>query len=339
MAGRVEESIRAGREALSMADDLGIDELRAHALNSIGIGRLSFGDLGGIDDLEAALAIAVENNLPEAARAYGNLAEVVSNLGDLRRGFELRAEGRRMAERFGLAHMVRFLRAELVVEHYWRGQWDEALALAGELLEDIPARSAAYMDASCWFIRARIALARADPVAGEAVAEALRRARLIRDPQVLYPTLALSARAELAAGRAEAAAALVDEVLTAWAERPETMLDSHLQSFPDVAIALLALSRERELVELAGKAAMQTKWIDAATAYVGGDFQRAAEIYAEAGSLPDEAFARLRAAEALIADGRRAEGDQELQRAVAFYRSVDATAYIREGEALLARTA
>ena len=65
----------------------------------------------------------------------------------------------------------------------------------------------------------------------------------------------------------------------------------------------------------------------------------AAEIYDEAGSLPDAAFARLRAAEALIVDGRRVEGDPELQRALAFYRSVDATACIREGEALLARTA
>jgi hypothetical protein len=64
-----------------------------------------------------------------------------------------------------------------------------------------------------------------------------------------------------------------------------------------------------------------------------------AEIYAETGSLPDEAFARLRAAEVLIGEGRRAQGDQELQRALAFYRSVNATAYIREGEALLARTA
>jgi hypothetical protein len=84
---------------------------------------------------------------------------------------------------------------------------------------------------------------------------------------------------------------------------------------------------------------LQTTWIPAAKAFVLGDFQRAAEIYAEIGSLPDEALARLRAAEALIGDGSRAEGDVELQRALAFYRSVDAKVYLREGEALLARTA
>jgi hypothetical protein len=117
------------------------------------------------------------------------------------------------------------------------------------------------------------------------------------------------------------------------------MLDSHLQSFIDAAEALRALGLGPELIEVAANAKRQTKWIDAAKAFVSGDFLRAAEIYAETGSLPDEAFARLRAAEALIARGNRAEGDRELQRALAFYRSVGATAYLREGEALLARTA
>ena len=45
---------------------------------------------------------------------------------------------------------------------------------------------------------------------------------------------------------------------------------------------------------------------------------------------------RLHAAKALAADGRRAEADVQLRRALAFYRSVGATRYVREGEALLA---
>ena len=57
------------------------------------------------------------------------------------------------------------------------------------------------------------------------------------------------------------------------------------------------------------------------------------------GSRPDEAFVRLRAAEALVGAGRRAEADVELERSLAFYRSVDATAYIREAERLFAASA
>jgi hypothetical protein len=47
-------------------------------------------------------------------------------------------------------------------------------------------------------------------------------------------------------------------------------------------------------------------------------------------------YARLRAAETLSADGRRAEAAVQLERALVFYRSVGATQYISEGEAVLA---
>jgi hypothetical protein len=57
------------------------------------------------------------------------------------------------------------------------------------------------------------------------------------------------------------------------------------------------------------------------------------------GAGPEEARARLRAVELLVRDGRRAEADVELERALAFWRSAGATAYVREGEALMAASA
>jgi hypothetical protein len=117
------------------------------------------------------------------------------------------------------------------------------------------------------------------------------------------------------------------------------MLASHLHSFTDMAVVLSDLDRGPELISIVDRAPRQTSWIEAATAFVRGDPAQAAEIYGHNASLPDEAFARLRAAKSLIARGRRAEGDAELQRALGFFRSVDATAYLREGEALLARSA
>ncbi len=68
-------------------------------------------------------------------------------------------------------------------------------------------------------------------------------------------------------------------------------------------------------------------------------FSGAASVYAGMGALPEEAFARLRAAEAFVQEGRRAEADAELSRALAFWRAVGASAYVREGEALLAESA
>jgi hypothetical protein len=57
------------------------------------------------------------------------------------------------------------------------------------------------------------------------------------------------------------------------------------------------------------------------------------------GAVADEALLRLRAAEALVEAGRRPEADVHLQRALAFYRSVDAAGYIRQAEELFAASA
>jgi len=51
------------------------------------------------------------------------------------------------------------------------------------------------------------------------------------------------------------------------------------------------------------------------------------------------AEARLCAAQELIEAGHRAEGEAELQKALAFYREVGATRYVQQGEALLAASA
>jgi hypothetical protein len=54
------------------------------------------------------------------------------------------------------------------------------------------------------------------------------------------------------------------------------------------------------------------------------------------GVRPDEAYARVREAERLIAAGRRAEAEPFLSRALELYRGMGASAFIREAEQLLA---
>ena len=72
---------------------------------------------------------------------------------------------------------------------------------------------------------------------------------------------------------------------------------------------------------------------------LAGDLAAGADLLGEIGARTQEAFLRLRAAEQLVEEGRRAEADEQLNRALAFYRSVGATRYVREGEALLAASA
>jgi tetratricopeptide (TPR) repeat protein len=52
VSGEAEEAIRIGREALAMAEQLGLDDIRARALTTIGGCRISSGDRGGIEDIE-----------------------------------------------------------------------------------------------------------------------------------------------------------------------------------------------------------------------------------------------------------------------------------------------
>jgi hypothetical protein len=52
-----------------------------------------------------------------------------------------------------------------------------------------------------------------------------------------------------------------------------------------------------------------------------------------------QAYTRLAASRDLVEQGRRPEADEQLQRALAFYRAVNASRYVREGEALLAASA
>lgn len=57
------------------------------------------------------------------------------------------------------------------------------------------------------------------------------------------------------------------------------------------------------------------------------------------GAVTEEAHDRLWLAVALVEQNRRAEADIQLQKALAFYRSVGASRYIRHGETLLAASA
>jgi hypothetical protein len=77
----------------------------------------------------------------------------------------------------------------------------------------------------------------------------------------------------------------------------------------------------------AGRAAM--------LAVLDGNFAVAAAQYEAAHILLFAAEARLRLAEQLVDAGRRVEAENELAKALAFYRPIDATLFVQRGERLL----
>jgi DNA-binding SARP family transcriptional activator/class 3 adenylate cyclase len=337
MRGQREETVHVGRQALAMAQALGLDQERALALNFIGVARVDGGDRGGVEDLEEAVTIAVQANSPQSAVAYANLASILIALGDLARGFELQAKGRETAERFGLASVVRYFRAERTLQDYCQGRWDTALADANQFIAEAEAGSPHFTEPTCRLVRGLIRLARGDlPGALADAATAAELATQSGHVEALLPALAFHAHALLDNGRRQEAGTRASELLAVLAKHG-------VSPGPDwpgqLAVVLRALGRGSELLELATAVTTPTPWLQAAASIAAGQFQEAAELYARIGLLPDEAFARLRAAEQLLASGQRTEASDQLERALVFYREVRASAYLREAEALLAASA
>jgi hypothetical protein len=122
-----------------------------------------------------------------------------------------------------------------------------------------------------------------------------------------------------------------------------------LQEEPDVVLLALAYtSQELALLAAAGGQVPAllnvlegvpdvTPWVIACRAAVLGEYTKAAEAYAAIGSLPDEAHARLQAGGRLLAAGQGARSARELEKSLAFWRSVGARGRIEECESLLGR--
>jgi tetratricopeptide (TPR) repeat protein len=335
--GQYAEAVKVSREAIEIATDLRLDDLRAWGLECIGLARVGDGDPGGVADLEQAVAIDVQANSANIAIGYNNLAIVLFGLGDLDRAFELLDKGRQAAERFGRAFDLHGVRVLGVTRDYWQGNWDVAVHDASQLIAESQAGTHHAHEASCRLVRAGIRLARGElPGALDDADTAVQLAQAAGTPEDLYWALAVRGRMLLAAGRAQEADAQASKLLAILPERGAPLTGPDWGG--ELAVVLQRLGRAADYVALT-RAWETTPWRQAAGAVAAGDFQRAAELYAEIGSLPDQAFARLRAAEQLLAAGRQGEGNAQLQQALGFYRQVRASAYEREAEALLAASA
>jgi class 3 adenylate cyclase/tetratricopeptide (TPR) repeat protein len=330
IGGSPEYGMALAQQALPIAEELGLDALTGHVLNTIGMQRVSTGDEGGMADLERSAALAeATKSVDDLHRAYNNLANMAWQLGRLDAAEEYLARARQGNERYGNVNGLRWLDGEDMLAHEIRGNWDEALALADTFVQ-VSETKPHYHIGPAQLVRARVLVGRAD-VAG-ALAEsqhALERARSIKDPQFLGPALLSRARALAAAGDRPAVDELIDEILSDH--------DVSQGWFLDLPLLLVELGREDEYLRATENDA--SPWVAAGRAAASGDLRAAAATYAEIGARELEARARLLAAETLSASGLGAEANAQLAPALVYFRRVGATAYIARGEALLAASA
>ncbi|MGH3127187.1 MAG: ATP-binding protein [Gaiellaceae bacterium] len=329
LAGADEEAIRIGKAALAMADELGLVEAQVEALVNIGTSRTNMGDAAGLDDLERAIAIADAAGSSSISRAYNNLAVSVWSMGDLRRGRRLMEEAVAHAERLGMASMLRFSRNVRNWLLAREGHWDEALPPIEEFIAACEGGEPHYHEGGMRLRRAVIRLGR-DDVHGalDDIRKIVPLARRAGDPQQRVPWLSGCACLLVDAGQTEDARGIVGDVLNGAGGMSRMAL-------VDLALVAEELGCADELATVVESGGARTKWMDAAEAFLLGDVARSAEILHEIGDAELESLARLRGARRLVAEGRRAEADEQLQRSLEFYRSVGATRFIRQAEELL----
>jgi hypothetical protein len=92
----------------------------------------------------------------------------------------------------------------------------------------------------------------------------------------------------------------------------------------------VGLDRAEDIAAIADRLPTPTPWLEAGLALGEGKPAAAAQIFADMGALPFEAEARLLAA--------RAGEDAGLDEAIEFFRRVGATTFLRDAEALVAKS-
>ena len=333
LADENERAVSLGRPALALAEKLGRDEMRAHVLNSIGVARVAQGDNAGLADLEASREIARGVGGPEYLRACGNLASVLSVLGQLRRAAELHREALRIAREIGYEEPTRWLATEIAGDHLLAGEWEEARRIVDELIGGYE-KSPHWIQPQTRISRARMLLAEGS--VPEAVVDADRATELVRGSNVfqsLCGPLAFRARLHAELGEREEAARLAEELLDAWAKSKSGYIDMWVL---DAWFALWSTDNEARLLSAIEGSALDVPWLDTTRSLMQRDIYEAAATLERIEAVSAAADARLWGGEWLLEQGREAEANEHLERSRLFWRSVGARRYLHRSEALLA---
>jgi tetratricopeptide (TPR) repeat protein len=327
LAQRDRDAAAVGEEALAMAEQLGLRELRAGVLSAQGSLLRMQGDPAGLPLIEESIALFEEVNSANVQRPLNNLADAYFNLGRLE---DAAAATRRMREgwkRYGGVDWLRWLEGQEIRLDYLAGRWDAAGATADRWIADSEKGTGHYLEPLFRWYRGRMRLARGDREgAFEDTSTALDVSRVARDPQLVIPSLAFHGRLVWELGETGA-----EELALEVVERSEGLkLNLAYDWFPEASIVLHAFGRRAELDRLAAETPVPTKWRDAGLALGRGDPLGAAEIFKDFAARPHEAESYVLAA--------REGMETELGEATNFFREVGASAFLAEAQSLAAET-
>jgi tetratricopeptide (TPR) repeat protein len=333
IAGEHEEGLRLGERALALTERLGLGELHAHALTTVGMAKNGSEEGAGIEDMERGLALALEIDSPVAASTLNNLAVQSVIAGDLPRAEELYVEGTRVAERLGDRASLRFIGANRIFIDWARGRWDAAAEAAGAFIDECETGSPHTLEHLMHTLRAQLRRARGDTAGAFADHE---RALALAEER--------GEAVQLAGAQSIYAAALADEGRgsEAMAMAGDVVATTRAQGVHGFVVSLTLHASQlgihddlRAAIEHApGQAA---RWRRAALAVLDGDLPGAADVLVEMDFRSLEAYTRFQGGMYLLEQGRCDEAEREVRKALAFYRPRAAAAFVRRAEAVLAR--
>jgi class 3 adenylate cyclase/tetratricopeptide (TPR) repeat protein len=300
------EAITTGRNAVALAERLGLPEAIANSLCTVGVARYVAGDPGGITDQEAALELSRREQLAALPRVANNLATTLQEEGELRRSYALMDEAAASSGSAGAGMHSFQAEPEAALRAYNEGDWDLALSLADGFL-DVSNGKAGPWEAQLRGLRAMLRLLRGEPAESlmPSLEAAIDQAHASGFPQIIRPVLAIAARCAALENDSRQAQIRYDELLANVPGQEETPSREWLP--PAVAVACFldveqarttgqqGVPRGDALVARLLAASHHTRWVSAAlaslrsaSAAAQGDRTQALQAAEEAVSLYGE---------------------------------------------------
>ena len=342
LSGRPPGALNWSSRAFAHLPTDGHEELRVMTLQIRGIARCELGDDGGLEDLREALRVGRTHGLAqEITQSLGYLGEAVWQLEGPAQGLTFVEEAIEFATRRGLMAEAEWLKGESSWELFDLGRWDRLLERTDEIIAWAGEHGAAFPPTLAQPYRDRVLVHRGrrdEVLAG--LENLLERARGLEDIQILAPTLATAALAEL---DDERAVVLVEELEEHTADAI-AYREAHL---PDVVERCLSAGRlelaTRQLEGVQGISVRHRNCVRSAQALLAearGEHEAAASSFVEAahgwaayGAPFERARAELGWGRCLVALGRTQESVAPLRAARDGFGALRATPWIERVDA------
>jgi DNA-binding CsgD family transcriptional regulator len=312
-----DEAIALGERAITLAEALGETETLVHALNSVGMARLTADDEHGRAQMERSLHLAREAGLEEhAARAFSNLGVNAVASYRFAAAEPYLLEGIAYCDDHDLDHQRLYMLAWHALSLFYQGRWHEAVERAGSVVRQPNASPVSRIIALV--AEGRVMVRRGDPKAAQVLDEALTLATPTGELQRLGPVRTARAEAAWLSGEMEQVVAEAQDVFDLVVQHRNPWLLGELafwlwrvgalNTAPPGALAPFVLQISGEWAEAAAHWRALGCPYEAALAQADGDEAALREAYTE--------FMRLEAAPAtaIVAHGLRELGARGIPR-------------------------